>query len=415
MAGSVIVLGAGMVGVCVALHLQRRGREVTLLDRQGPGEGASFGNGGLIQREAVYPHPFPRALAELRRIAGNRATDVHYHPLALPGLASPLLRYWWHSEPARYLHAVRAFSALIATCLDEHQALAEGTGAMALLRPIGWMKLYAQPALFEAALAQAQQAHREFGVNFVALDGAGLAGAEPHLQVARTGAIHWTDPYSVSDPHALVLSYARQFTDAGGQFARGDAMSLTRSGAGWRVQGDDGPVEAEAVVIALGANAVELTQCLGYAPPYFGKRGYHMHYGLRGNATLNRPILDIESGFLLAPMRAGVRLTTGAEFTRPDAPPTPVQLERAEPVARELLPLGDRVDATPWMGVRPCTPDMLPIIGPLPAQNGAWCAFGHAHQGLTLGPTTGRLLAGMMCGEAPFLDPAPYAPSRFRR
>ena len=77
------------------------------------------------------------------------------------------------------------------------------------------------------------------------------------------------------------------------------------------------------------------------------------------------------------------------------------------------IPLADRLDATPWMGVRPCTPDMLPIIGQMPGQDGAWCAFGHAHQGLTLGPTTGRLLAGMMLGEAPFVTPEPYRPSRF--
>jgi len=90
-----------------------------------------------------------------------------------------------------------------------------------------------------------------------------------------------------------------------------------------------------------------------------------------------------------------------------------VQLERAEPLARELLPLGEKVDETSWMGVRPCMPDMLPVIGPVPGQAGLWCAFGHAHQGLTLGPTTGRLLADMMGNEAPFLDPAPYRPDRF--
>ena len=142
MPGSVLVLGAGMVGVSVALHLQRRGRDVVLLDRQGPGEGASFGNGGLIQREAVFPHPFPRSLAELRRIAGNRAIDVAYHPLDLAGFAAPLLRYWWHSEPRRYLHAVQAHARLIATCLDEHLAIATGTEAAPLLRPTGWMRLY---------------------------------------------------------------------------------------------------------------------------------------------------------------------------------------------------------------------------------------------------------------------------------
>jgi len=410
---SAIVLGAGMVGVSAALHLQRGGRDVVLVDRQGPGEGTSFGNGGLIQREAVYPHPFPRAVSELRRIAANRAVDVAYHPLALPGFASPLLRYWWHSEPGRYVHAVQAYARLIATCIDEHLALATGTPALALLRPTGWMRLFSDPRQFDAALTQAAAAQRDYGVNHVAVDGTALATAEPHLLVERVGAIHWTDPLAVSDPHALTLAYAALFTAAGGNVARGDALSLARTASGWRVATDAGPVEASDVVIALGAGSVELTRRFGYAPPLFGKRGYHMHYRLQGNAVVHRPLLDTESGFLLAPMRAGIRLTTGAEFARPDAPPTPVQIERAEPIARRLLPLAACVDDRPWMGVRPCMPDMLPVIGPLPGQAGAWCAFGHAHQGLTLGPTTGRMLAEMMAGETPFVPPEPYRAARF--
>jgi D-amino-acid dehydrogenase len=413
MAQSAIVLGAGMVGVSVALHLRRRGYDVVLLDRQGPGEGASFGNGGLIQREAVFPHPFPRSVAEMRRILRNRSIDAAYHPLDLPRFATPLLRYWWHSEPARYLHAVRDYARLIVTCLDEHLALAAGTDAMPLLRPIGWMRLYASQEKLEAALAQAEVARRDHGVNFAVLDQAGVAAAEPHLLVERLGAIHWTDPYSVSDPHALTCAYARLFEQAGGTFATGDAGTLQRTTSGWRVRSSAGPVEAAEVVVALGAASAQVTRPLGYAPPLFGKRGYHMHYRMRGNATLNHPIADTESGFVLVPMRAGIRLTTGAEFARPDAPPTPVQLERAEPVARTLLPLGERVDTGPWMGVRPCMPDMLPVIGRLPGQPGAWCAFGHGHQGFTLGPTTGRLLSEMMLGETPFIDPVPYRPERF--
>jgi D-amino-acid dehydrogenase len=343
----------------------------------------------------------------------NRAIDVSYHPLALPGFASPLLRYWWHSEPTRYLRTAEAYARLIVTCLDEHLAIARGTEAMDLLRPIGWMRLFGDPRMLEATLARAEVARQEHGVNFVALDGPGLAAAEPHLLVSRAGAIHWTDPLSVSDPHALTLSYARLFTEAGGSLAVGDAASLQPAGAGWRVQTAAGPVEAAEVVIALGAASARVTAPLGYAPPLFGKRGYHMHYGLRGNAVLHRPVLDTDSGFLLAPMRAGIRLTTGAEFAHAEAPPSPIQLERAEPVARRLLPLADRLDNAPWMGVRPCTPDMLPIIGRMPGRDGAWCAFGHAHQGLTLGPTTGRLLAEMMTGETPFVSPEPYQPARF--
>ena len=413
MSKDVIVLGAGMVGVSAALHLRRRGWDVTLLDRQAPGLAASFGNGGLIQREAVYPHPFPRAMAELRRIAMNRSRDAVYHPLALPGLVSPLLRYWWASHPDRYVRAVMGASRLIEHCVDEHRVLAAESGVSHMLREGGWLRSYSDPVELEAALVQAEVARARFGVTYAALDGADLAAAEPHLLVRRAGAVHWSNAISLADPHALTLAYAERFRAIGGHMVTGDAGTLARDGAGWRVEGEGGPVQAGAVVVALGSEATRVTSRLGYRPPLFGKRGYHMHYRLQGNAVLNTPLLDTESGFLLTPMRAGIRMTTGAEFARPGAGPTPVQIGRAEPVARTILPLGDRVDAEPWMGVRPCMPDMIPVVGAVPGQGGLWACFGHSHQGLTLGPTTGRLLAEMMGGETPFVDPAPYRAERF--
>lgn len=413
MSKEAIVLGAGMVGVSAALHLRCRGWDVVLLDRQAPGLGASFGNGGLIQREAVYPHPFPRAMAELRRIAMNRSRDVVYHPLALPGLASPLLRYWWHSHPARYLRAALGASRLIERCVDEHRALAEESGAAHLLRPQGWMRTFSTHAAFDAALAQAEIARQSFGVEYAALDTAQLAAAEPHLLVNRAGALHWTNTVSLADPHALTMAYAQRFQALGGRMATGDATTLARDGASWRVTTDAGPLHAGSVVVALGSEATAVTSRFGYRPPMFGKRGYHMHYRLQGNAVLNHPVLDSEAGFLLTPMRTGIRMTTGAEFARPRAGPSPIQIKRAEPVARTILPLADRVDEKPWMGVRPCMPDMVPVVGAIPGQAGLWACFGHSHQGLTLGPATGRLLAEMMSGEDPFVDPAPYRAERF--
>jgi D-amino-acid dehydrogenase len=138
-----------------------------------------------------------------------------------------------------------------------------------------------------------------------------------------------------------------------------------------------------------------------------------MHYGTRDGAVLERPVLDIDGGFILALMARGIRLTTGAEFAPRDAPATPVQIGRAEALARRLFPLAERVDAAPWMGSRPCLPDMLPVIGRAPRHRGLWFDFGHQHLGFTLGPVSGRLIAEMMTGEAPFTDPAPYRVERF--
>ncbi|MFL5166920.1 MAG: NAD(P)/FAD-dependent oxidoreductase, partial [Microvirga sp.] len=227
------------------------------------------------------------------------------------------------------------------------------------------------------------------------------------------GGLHFPEPVGVKDPHALTIAYAGLLGKLGGVLARGDAASLEPAGEGWRVTTDKGAVEAREVVVALGAWADVVTGRLGYRLPLGVKRGYHMHYKPAGNAVLNHTVLDAETGYAMAPMARGIRLTTGAEFADRDAPKTPVQLARAEPVARQLFPLGERLDPEPWMGVRPCTPDMLPVIGPAPRHGGLWFAFGHAHHGLTLGPVTGRLLAEMMTGEKPFIDPTPYRADRF--
>ena len=363
MGKSVLVLGAGIVGVSVAIHLRRRGFDVVLVDRQGPGEGASFGNAGLLQTEAVFPAAFPRGISEIARVAINRAVDVSYHPSALPSFASPLLRYWWNSDPQRYEKAILGQSRLVAHAVDEHMALAREAGALDLVRPVGWLNVYDDHAKLERALASAERAKREFGTPFNLLDRTSLAALEPHLDAGRAGTIHWTAPSFIEDPHALTLAYAALFAANGGVLAIGDASSLERTGAGWRVRTEAGIVEAARTVVALGVASSHVTRRFGYRPPLFGKRGYHRHYRLEGNAVLNRPVVNGDVRFALGPMRRGIRLTSGVEFAQQGATATPVQLARAEPFARAMLPIDQTLDAEPWMGIRPATPDMLPIIG----------------------------------------------------
>jgi D-lysine oxidase len=413
MRADVIVLGAGIVGVSVAVHLQKRGRAVLLLDRQAPGEGTSFGNTGLIQREAVYPYSFPRSWRELLRHGRNRSIDTHYDWKALPKLAPFLMRYWWHSSTRRHAEIARKYAPLIERCIPEHLELAGEADATGLLRPGGWIKVFRTPGAMEERIAHAELWGREFGIEHKVLDPRGLLDMEPHLDPALVGALHFPEPVGVKDPHALTMAYVGLFERLGGARRIGDASTLEQAPTGWRVAAENGPVEAREVVVALGAWSDTVIRPLGYSLPLGVKRGYHMHYQPAGNAVLNHTVLDAETGYALAPMARGVRLTTGAEFADKDAAKTPVQLERAEPVAKTLFPLGQRLDPEPWMGVRPCTPDMLPVIGRAPRHNGLWFTFGHAHHGLTLGPVTGRLIAEMMTGERPFIDPTPYRADRF--
>ncbi|RQQ09224.1 FAD-binding oxidoreductase [Burkholderia stagnalis] len=411
-----LVLGGGMIGVSVAVHLQQRGLSVALVDRKAPGNETSFGNAGLIQREGVYPYAFPRGFGTLLKYACNRSPDVRYHAAAMPKLAPFLYRYWRNSHPARHAAIARAYAPLIEHCVTEHRALIDAAGAGALLRDGGWLKVFRRAATRDAETRNAERWRAEYGVTFDALDAAGLRDAEPFLSKELIGALRYTGSDSIRDPHALVTAYARHFERLGGRIVTGDALTLAHDpGHGWRVDTAEGPLDAHAAVVALGPWSDLLCERLGYRLPLAVKRGYHMHYAAQPGARLNRPVLDADGGFLVAPMTRGIRLTTGAELGLRDTPATPAQLAAVEPVARRLFPLGARVDGVPWLGRRPCTPDMLPVIGAAPRHRDLWFAFGHAHHGFTLGPVTGRLVADLMMGTPPFVDPAPFRVERFLR
>lgn len=411
----VMVLGAGMVGVSAALHLQRRGRDVILIDKHdAAGEETSFGNAGLIERASVFPYMFPRDLSHVLRYALNRSTEAHYHLSALPTVLPWLWRYFLASSPQGALRSARAALPLIERSLVEHEALIDEAGVPELLRHTGWIKLFRLGASLDEGVAELERARELAGITADVLDPAAIAAREPHLAGDFTGAIHWDAPGFVPDPGRLAKAYADLLLRKGGRFMAGDARTLEQSGDDWRLRADDGEtIVAREAVVALGPWSDLVFRPLGYKIPLGVKRGYHQHFTPRGNAVLNHPVLDADRGYVLAPINRGIRLTTGAEFARRDAPPTPVQIARALPDARTLFPLGEAVDAQPWMGARPCLPDMLPVIGRAPRHRGLWFDFGHQHHGLTLGPATGRLLAEMMTGKSPFADPQPFAAERF--
>jgi D-amino-acid dehydrogenase len=205
------------------------------------------------------------------------------------------------------------------------------------------------------------------------------------------------------------------FEQRGGRFVRADARLVGQEADGrWVLPAEGEKLEARDVVVALGPWSDDLFRPLGLRLPFAVKRGYHMHYRPLDGAALNRPVVDTFNGYVMTDQARGIRVTTGAEFARRDAPPTPVQLAKAEPAARTLLSLGERLDPKPWLGARPFLPDLIPAIGPVPGRKGLWLNFGHHHLGFTSGPTSGRLLAAMMTGGEVPADPAPYRVDRFK-
>ena len=408
-----IVLGAGMVGVSAALALQALGREVVLVDRHGEAaDETSYGNAGLIQSEAVIPYTFPKDPAEIATAALNRDPRAHIRYGALASNAQALWQYFQFSNSDRVAETAKAMKPMVFGATAEHLKLARAAGASDLLRPTGWIKVW-RTAEGKEITRRDVEALKQYGVRIEDLDRDGLSALEPNISAAALGGAHFPDPLTTPDPQGLARAYAALFVKQGGKFEKGDARTLRAEAGRWTVTTDEGDIFAPDVVVALGPWSNDLVEHMGLKLPFFVKRGYHRHYAARGNQGLNRPVLDLEKGYMVVPMKLGLRLTTGAEFARLDDPPSSAHIDRLEPFAREMFPIGEALETEPWLGRRPCLPDMRPIIGPFPGKPGLWLDFGHQHLGLTLGPISGRLLAEMIAGETPFVDPAPFRAERF--
>lgn len=406
------VLGAGMVGAASAAFLAERGLKVALIDRQPPGEGTSYGNAGVIDRSSLLPTAFPRHLPTLLHYMSGKTAHLHFNPGFVPRIAGWLYAYFRASSPHEVAASAARLAPLAAHAVDEHKGLALRAGASHLIRDTGWLHLYRTKAGFEAERGD-HELMRRHGVVVDELDWGAIAALEPHMKEVVTKAAFLSKASSTSDPGALAKAYAAYMEKRGGTFVTADAGGLVRRARGFGLASEKGALSADQVVVALGPWAKEFLKRFDVDVPITVKRGYHMHYSAQGNAVLGRPSLDVEGGYNITPMMKGIRITTGAEFDARDAPSTPVQIDRAERLARTLLPLDQRLEPEPWLGRRPNTPDSCPIIGPAPGVPGMWLAVGHGHWGIGLGAATGRLIADLVSTATPLVDPAPLSLKRF--
>ncbi|MEJ8849350.1 FAD-dependent oxidoreductase [Variovorax rhizosphaerae] len=415
MKNTVAILGAGIVGVSCALELQRRGFDVTLLDRSAPGRETSYGNAGVLARSSLVPFNNPGLWASLPKLLKNTSASFRYDPAFIASNLPWALGFLSRARTSAFEETATALDALIRLSGQAHRRLLAEAGVAHRLRETGWVFLYRSEEAF-AAGRLSRETYDRFGVATQALDARELAALEPNLKPIFPRALWIKDAASVDSPGKVVEAYARLFVARGGRIRQALVDKVERSQAdAWRIVEKGGAThEAARVVLALGPWTREFAKkTLGLHVPMAFERGYHMHYGAAGGASLGRPIYDTGGGYVLSPMAQGLRLTTGVQLTARDAPRNLVQLELAERAAREAFPLDQRLEADAWMGSRPTLPDSRPIIGECTRHPGLWLAFGHQHIGFSTGPGTAALLGAMMAGAPCDFDPAPFRASRF--
>ncbi|WP_274426409.1 NAD(P)/FAD-dependent oxidoreductase [Chelativorans sp. YIM 93263] len=409
----VAVVGAGIVGVSAAIWLQREGHRVVLVDRGEPGEGTSYGNGGVLASSSIVPITVPGLVRKAPRMLFSPRQPLYLKWSYLPRLAPWLRRYLSHCTVEEASRIASALAAIVGDSLADHQALSDGTGAEKWLKPSDYVFVYDSPAQFKND-AFGWSLRDRHGFSWEELEREALHAYDPSLGARFGFAARLGGHGTITDPGRYVKALASHVLANGGDLIRGEVSDFVRDGegiVGLRIGGET--LGCSAVVLATGAWSKPLCRKLGLDVPLESERGYHVE--LWEPSTMPRaPCMVAAEKFVMTPMEGRLRLAGVVEFGGLAAKPSTAPIKLLMRSVEAALPGITWKHETEWMGHRPAPADSIPVIGEIPGVKGVFLGFGHHHVGLTGGPKTGRILAQLVSGQRPNLDLAPYAPSRFQ-
>ncbi len=406
------VIGAGAVGAAVALHLQRDGHEVVLLERDRPAAGASFGNSGAIVNGSCAPTAMPGVWKEALRAIVDPLAPFSLRPGYLPKALPWLLRFLSASRRSRLVGLSNSLYSLSRHATTEWLALAANTSIAEYLDESHWLKIYET----ERGFADTADARALLDANeapYTLLSAGDIRELEPSLAPIYAAGILQPNGLRITSPGRLVETMVDSFVAAGGRFEKASVNALTPNGDQVEISTDGPTCRVDRAVVALGAWSRPLAASLGDDVPLDAERGYHMMLPAGSEALLSRPVVNAERFFVLSPMLGGMRMTSQSELAGVDAPPDYRRIRRLLPEAKRMLPDLEVGEPSVWMGGRPSLPDSLPVIGSSTRSPNILYAFGHQHLGMTLAAITGRLVAELAGGREPAVDLSPFRPDRF--
>ncbi len=408
----VAVIGGGIVGVCSALMLLREGFRVTLLERDAPGEGASFGNAAMIGEELVVPVATPGILWNVPGMLLDPLGPLALRWPYLPRLVPWLVRFVAASRRARVEEISISLKAVLEGCLAAYDTALGIAEVPEMLRRTGWLCVHETEKGLRDSLPMLDLQRRR-GVRFDILEAPEIRQLEPSLAPIFACGVYYPDMGYVINSQRVVQVLAETFQSLGGTLTRAEARGFEIGPEGPRaVATDAGSVPCDAVVIAAGAWSKHLAAALGSAPPLDTERGYHVQFPDPGLMP-RLPVYSHERAFVATPLEIGLRIAGTIELGGLVAEPNWARAEVLRQQAEIWFPGLNTAGYTRWMGFRPSMPDSLPVIGRSPRFANVVFAFGHGHLGMMLGPRTGELVAALMAGRDPGIDMVPYRVDRF--
>ncbi|MFK7743907.1 MAG: NAD(P)/FAD-dependent oxidoreductase [Roseobacter sp.] len=407
----VLVIGAGIVGVSTGIWLRRAGAEVTIVDRLGPGEGTSHGNAGVLASVAMVPVTGPGLIRKAPGMLMSRDFPLYMRWLYLPKLAPWLIRYLSNANDSDTRRIAQGIGPIVTDSVMQHKSLVTELGLQDWVTESEYCFAYRDHAAFHSE-SYTWALRREAGFEPRLIKGADVKDYEPNIgpDVGLIAALK--DHGFIRDPGGYVRALAGAFTQMGGVIRKAEVKDFDLSGGKINgVETNDGRIDCDDAVLATGVWSKPLMKKLGLNVPLESERGYHIVYE-NAQGGPQRPTMVAAGKFVATPMAQGVRCAGVVEFGGLDAGPSRAPFDLLRKQARATFPNMTAASEIEWMGHRPAPSDSLPLIGQI-GESRVFTAFGHHHIGLTGGPKTGRLVAGLVTGQPTNMDLAAYAPQRF--
>lgn len=410
----VLVVGGGVIGAMCARSLAERGRRVTVVDRAAFGAACSHGNCGYVCPSHVLPLCQPGAISSTLR-AMLRPNS----PFAIrPRLSLQWARWFWtfarRCNQRDMLATANALHPLLQSSLALYRGMV-AEGIRCEWQERGLLTVHHDPRAFEAYRPTAAMIEARFGLRATPYAGDDVLELEPALRPGLGGAWHYEGDCHLR-PDVLMASLRRDLEGRGVRFVEGatvEALERGEDGRARAVRTGDGSLEADAFVVAAGAMTTLLGDTLGFRVPIEPGKGYSITTTVPAR-TPRHPMIFEDSHVAITPMDSGYRIGSTMEFVGYDETIHPRRLKLLTDAARKYLvdPMGE-VQET-WYGWRPMSSDGRPVIDRAPALANVWVAAGHSMTGLSMAPATGRLVAELVVGEPPHIDPTPYGIERRR-
>ena len=404
------IVGAGIQGVCSGLFLQKKGYQVTLFDRDEPGNAASYGNAGHFSPYASVPLNRPDVLTDVPAMLlssrGPLALKWNYVPKMIPWFIKFLL----NCTKEKMMHTAKNMNQILDQSLPAFDELFEDINLDGLVENNGVLYIWTKQNLKSRELEN--RIRDELGIKQQLVNPKEIHDLEPNIKPFYHGGVFYDYARHARNPKKILIKLFENFLEKGGKFLKLNIQKIDFDENKPILRSETQRFIFHKLVIACGAFSKTFTDMLHENIPLDTERGYHIHFK-NFEHLISRPIVYANRGFGMTPMEQGLRVVGTVEFGGLDNPISKSRIKNLVLNAKDMLDGLPEKEDDQWLGFRPSLPDMLPVIGPSKNYENVFYSFGHHHLGWTLGAISGKIISKMIANENTNLDLKPYSSLRF--